>query len=319
MPPSCATLTDPATGSSARVLTGFGFNCFEFRAVVEGEEIDVLWAVDDFEQGAARPSSSGIPLLFPFPGRIRGTVMNWRGKGYQLEEGDGRGNAIHGFVHARPWRVVSQSGQEVTGQFQASIDEPSLLARWPSDFRVTATYRLRGNELGLTLTIENPGQEELPFGLGTHPYFRVPLGGGDVGGGDAADCVIRVPVGERWELDGMIASGCMLPLGPEHALDRGLRFGDAQLDAGFSKLAFDGERCLTEIHDPGSGRTLRQTFDRTFRECVVYNPPHRQAICIEPYSCICDPFRLEAEGVEAGLRILAPGDSFTAQVEIAVD
>jgi aldose 1-epimerase len=231
-----------------------------------------------------------------------------------LEEGDGRGNAIHGFVHARPWRVIAQSDGEATGQFQASLDDPALLARWPSDFRVTATYRLQGNSLRLRLLIENPGDADLPFGLGTHPYFRVPLGGGD-----AAECVVRVPVGMRWELDGMIATGRRLPLAAEQALDRGLRFADMQLDAGFSGLRLDGGRCTTEIHDPGSGRTMRQTFDGAFRECVVYNPPHRQAICIEPYTCLCDPFRLEAEGVDAGLRVLSPGECFQAAVEIRVE
>ena len=140
-----------------------------------------------------------------------------------------------------------------------------------------------------------------------------------LGGADAAACMVRVPVGRRWELDGMLATGRRLPLAAEHALDRGVRFGDTQLDAGFSDLRFADGRCTAEIHDPGSGRTLRQIWDGTFRECVVYNPPHRQAICIEPYSCLCDPFRLETEGVDAGLRVLSPGQSLAATVEIRLD
>ncbi|MEZ6109736.1 MAG: hypothetical protein R3C99_01595 [Pirellulaceae bacterium] len=42
------------------------------------------------------------------------------------------------------------------GQFQASVDDPSL-ERWPSDFRITATYELSDDRLTLALTFENPG------------------------------------------------------------------------------------------------------------------------------------------------------------------
>jgi len=48
---------------------------------------------------------------------------------------------------------------------------------------------------------------------------------------------------------------------------------------------------------------------------VVYNPPHREAFCIEPYTCVPDPFALEARG----LRVLAPGEQFQARIDIEVD
>lgn len=309
-----ATLTESATGASAKVMVGFGFNCFEFRPVVEGRAIDVLWSAAEFEDGGGRPSGSGIPILFPFPGRIQGTRMHWQGETYTLEEGDGQGNAIHGFVHCRPWRVVEQQDDAVTGQFQASLDDPSLLERWPADFCITATYRLEGNALISHLMVENPGETPLPCGLGTHPYFRVPLGGGD-----AATCEVEVPVGQRWQLEGMIATGKRLPLEAEQQLGEGRKFGELTLDAGFSDIRFAGDWCTASIRDPGSGRAMVMRFDRAFRECVVYNPPHREAICIEPYTCICDPFRLEALGIDAGLRVVEPGGSFSANVEMRVE
>jgi aldose 1-epimerase len=201
----------------------------------------------------------------------------------------------------------------VTGVFQASVDDPSLLSCWPSDFRISAHYRLQANTLRLTLLVENPGEIDLPFGLGIHPYFRVPLGGGD-----RDDCRIRVPVSQRWELENMIASGRVSPVTDDVKLAEGARFGDTQLDAGFTGLGFDGDRCRAEVHDPGSGRTLHLSFDKTFPHCVVFNPPHREAICIEPYSCICDPFRLQPQGIDAGLRVLSPGQSLKTCIELRV-
>src|SRR5262245_20315125 len=99
MPPEIVTLRDPAAGSSAEILVSQGFNCFRFTATVDGRPVEAIYAPDDFSLGQGRPSRGGIPILFPFPGRIPGTVFHWEGKEYPLEPGDAFGNAIHGFVH----------------------------------------------------------------------------------------------------------------------------------------------------------------------------------------------------------------------------
>ena len=305
------TLVDDAAGTSARILPGQGFNCYGFTAHVEGRPIEVLWAAQRFEQGGQRASGSGIPLLFPFPGRIRGTQLQWESRTYELTAGDGRGNAIHGFVHERPWRVTASSPREATGEFQASVDDPSVLDRWPADFRIRATYSLDANTLAARIEMENPDSRPLPCGLGAHPYFCTPLGGAS---GD--DCIVTLPAAKRWEMVDMIATGKLLDVDADTNLAGGKRFGETTLDNGFSQLAFRDGWCAGSIFDPGSGLTMTIRFDDALRECVVYNPPHREAICIEPYSCICDPFRLAQEGIDAGLRVLAPGEKWTARFSI---
>jgi aldose 1-epimerase len=51
---------------------------------------------------------------------------------------------------------------------------------------------------------------------------------------------------------------------------------------------------------------------------VVYTPAHRQAFCIEPYTCVTDAVNLQARGIETGWRVLAPGDRWTGVVELRV-
>ena len=60
------TICDAATGSQAKVFVSLGFNCYEFRVPSPAGPLDVLWSVADFSSGQQRPSSSGIPILFPF-------------------------------------------------------------------------------------------------------------------------------------------------------------------------------------------------------------------------------------------------------------
>lgn len=307
-------LTDSASGAEAAILAGFGFNCYRFRVRCDGRPLDVLWSEPEFDSGQKRASGSGIPLLFPYAGRLRGKTLTWNGNTWPLEGDDSRGNAIHGYVLNRPWRVLEQSAQRAVGQFQASRDDPALLERWPADFRLTATYELAGTTLSSTFLIENPDQRPLPFGFGTHPYFCVPLGG------SAADaCLVELPVGRRWELVEMLPTGRRLPVEAPPAYRAGLPFAQMKFDDAFTDLDFDGGCCRPRIVDPGSGRRLVIEFDRAFRECVVYNPPHRQAVCIEPLTWCPNAFELDQQGLDAGLSILQPGQSLRCQVTMRVE
>ncbi len=307
-------LIDDRTGSTVRVVPGFGMNCFDFTAISDDQPVRVVWSEPDFASGRCRASGSGIPLLFPFPGRIRGTQLQWNGVTYTLPAGDGLGNAIHGFVLDRPWRVLEQTTARVVARFHASVDAPQLLDSWPADFRITATYEVTGTTLKCGYVFDNPDDHALPCGFGTHPYFRLPLGGRS-----AAECVVRLPVASSWELENMNATGVQRPLEQAAEFQQGLRFEAMQFDNVFGDLQFNGETCGCAISDPNSSHTLHMTFGRPFRECVVYTPPHRAAICIEPYTCVPDPFRLAQQGVDAGLQVLQPGDSVTTNVEICLD
>lgn len=307
-------LHDAKVGSSARIAAGLGFNCFSFQAAFAGERIETLWAAAGFDNGQQRPSSSGIPLLFPFAGRIAGGAFRWQGRDYMLEPNDGRGNAIHGFVHTRPWRVLELDAHHVRGQFQASRDEPRLRAFWPADFRITAEYALQGNTLRSRFWLENPDSSPLPFWFGTHPYFRLPLGGED-----AADCLVQLPVSEEWELAELIPTGRRFPLRDTSVFQHGLRFGEMQFDNVFTGLLWDSDGlCRATIRDPSTQRRLTIAFDRLFAHCVVYTPPHREAVCIEPYTSIPNAPDLEATGVPTGLRVLEPGETLECLVEISV-
>lgn len=306
-------LRDPATGSIAEIMPALGFNCHRLAVQRGGQPVELLWAHPHFRSGSERPSRSGVPILFPFPGRIPGQTLAWEGREYPLGSDDGRGNAIHGFCHTRPWRVLEVGASRLVGQFHAWRDAPELQTCWPADFCITATYELVGETLRMGYRIENPGPTPLPCGLGTHPYFRLPLGGGSTD-----ECLVQLPVTRRWELANMLPTGQLLEVPEAGKYAAGSRFADLQLDDVFAGLSFAGDWCSAAIHDPGSGIHLAVRFDKAFRECVVFTPPHREAICIEPYTCVPGAMVLGPRGVDAGLRILAPGEAFQAQVEFVV-
>ena len=315
MPPHIVTIVDPATGTAARVLAEQGFNCFSFRPVVEGQPVEALWSAEGFESGTLRSTASGIPILFPFAGRLRGSSLRFAGRQVPLVIDSRLGFAIHGFVHDRAWRVLEQKPASVTGEFHASRDDPVLADLWPADFRIRVCYEVVGNALGCQITIDNPSDVPLPCGLGTHGYFRVPLGSD----GDRDTCRLYVPARRYWELAGMLPSGQAPPVDAARDLTSGMRFGQAKLDDVLTDLECEAGRVVCRIQDIAAGRRLVLEFDELFHHCVVFTPPHRESICFEPYTTVPDAFALTERGIDAGLRVLKPGESFQANIDLRLE
>jgi aldose 1-epimerase len=307
------TITDSASGARATVAPELGSNCFQFVVPTQSGEVDVLWSDPHFRTGTARPAGSGIPILCPFPGRIKDGRLAWGGRTYNLLSTDAPGNAIHGFVYDRPWRIVAHTECSLSTQFQASVDGPDILDQWPADFRIDALFRVGGTSLDIQLTVSNSSEQELPFGLGAHPYFRLPIGRK----GSPDDCRLVIPVTTNWLLENMNATGRTQPIEECESYGSELRFRDARFDNVFSGMSSRRGRCLASISDPVSGRNISIEYDDRFEYCVVYTPPHRESICIEPYTCVPDAFRLQQQGVPAGLKCLQPGESFEASLRLS--
>src|SRR4029078_8626129 len=122
-----------------------------------------------------------------------------------------------------------QAGNRVVGEFQASVDDPTILEHWPADFRIRVGYEGRGSELVCDVEYENTGNDPLPCGLGIHAYFRLPLAEGS----DAADTEISVPAYKTWEENQLIPTGKIVPVGEMQTLWAGLRLADHKFDTYF--------------------------------------------------------------------------------------
>jgi aldose 1-epimerase len=311
------------TGTArAEVLPDFGFNCWRWQTLFAGQQLDLLYG-DPQPFALNVPTRSGIPILFPFPNRIRDGRFSWQGKDFQLPRNDpGNKNAIHGFACRRAWRVIEQGGDDraawVTGEFQAAADAPEARSLWPADYRLRVTYRLAATSLRIEGEVENPDQVDLPFGLGYHPYFRVPF----VAGGTAADCTVTVPARALWQLQDSLPTGTRAAPDAARDLTTPRSFGELTLDDVLTDLpAAPGADSLCprgELRMGPQGLRLEVRASEAFREVVVFTPANRQAFCIEPYTCITDAINLEQRGLDAGLLVLPPGGKWSGVVEMAV-
>jgi aldose 1-epimerase len=278
----------------AEVAPQFGNNCFVFR----GRE-PILEPIP-FEQFCQKPTSYGIPILFPYPNRIRDGEFDFRGEHFKVDQKQ------HGFVRHRPWRVEGsgasiEEGAWITSSLDATDYREEILKQYPFPFRIEVTWRLIDGRLAMETEIRNTGEREMPTGFGIHPYFRRPATG-----------TVQVPARKRWELADSLPTGKKLELDEYHDLRRPRSLSDLKLDDIYVDLIPDeGTIVRCAIGDEGAKTQTIVEFDaRQFPHVVVFTAPApRQAICVEPNTCPTDAFNLLQRGIENDVVVLRPGET----------
>jgi aldose 1-epimerase len=314
-------LIDAAETVRAEVWPQWGLNCLRWQVRQEdGRWADILYAAPDWEANPV-PTRSGHPILFPFPGRMVGGRFAADGKEFQLPLNDStKQHAIHGFTPRNPWRVTDWNGDEdfafVTGQFNLAKDLPAALSQWPADFNLDVTYRLYRDKLRVDATVENLGRVTLPFGLGYHPYFRLPgVHDPDVGGH-----VLRANVSQVWEAENNLPTGWRKDVPGDLDFRHPTPIGATELDHVFTGVSGGATRLgglveLAVLSHPTAMGSVCFLADPRFRELVLFTPAHRQAVAVEPYTCSADAANLAARGIDSGWLTIPAGGEWDAAVE----
>jgi len=307
-------LADDTGTARIEVWPAFGFNCVRW-AVEAG---NVFHTAPDWETNPL-PTRSGHPILFPFPNRLKAGRFTFDGIEYQLplNESSGR-HAIHGFTPKLPWRVVgTETGKDyaaITGEFQLGVDQPTLADAWPSDFSIFVTYKLRGNSLEVIALVRNVGEKRMPFGLGYHPYFCLP----SVPNAAVDEFQVYVPAKKLWLAEESLATGQSEIPPADVDFFKAKAVGPTALDHLYGSLKPQG-RTVALLSHPAANEQIRVEADHTFRELLLFTPPHRRALAIEPYTCTTDALNFAPQGIDAGLRVLEPGKEFAAVVRYTVE
>jgi len=309
------TLSRRDVGSLAEIHPGFGFNCIRWQ--VQGQ--DLLFRAADWDENPL-PTRSGVPILFPFPNRIRNGLFVHQGRSYQLPKNDSTHlNSIHGFSPRNRWRVVGYGARTneawVHADFRISSEAPEAADFWPGDGILSVVYRLTPEALRIEMRVKNLGDSAFPFGVGLHPYFRFPS--------TDSDCsrhVLHAPARSIWPLKANLPAGDLQPVPDELNWNRPRRLGETELDSVYGNLGVirsDNEGLLQRAslgHDEQTGQ-IEVWTSAEFRESVLFTPPHRNAVCIEPYTCVTDAINLQSQGIDAGWKELAPEGEWSGVVE----
>lgn len=163
-------------------------------------------------------------------------------------------------------------------------------------------HRLDGDVFRSTLHLENTGPTPMPAGMGFHPYFT------------RGDAVVHFRVAAIYP----DAHDTRIPSGPAEPVDPRRDFSTPRpLDPGaFMDFCAPGWDGVARIHWPswGVGVDIRSDLDHL----VFFNPP-KPWFALEPVSNGNDGFNRRTLGdPHHGVRVLAPGERFTATMSLTV-
>jgi aldose 1-epimerase len=121
-------------------------------------ESEYLW------QGDANWWPRRAPILFPIVGVL---------KDGEAESAEGTISlARHGLARLNQFEVVEQSPSSVTLRLKSTEETRKA---YPYDFELKLIFSVAGDTLTQTYEITNPANVVLPFTLGAHPAFNIPI------------------------------------------------------------------------------------------------------------------------------------------------
>lgn len=290
-----------ADRARAEIAPALGNNLFAYST---REPVLESIPFTDFRQ---KPTSYGIPILFPFPNRIRDGVFSFQGEQYTVNP------PRHGFVRDKAWQVEGhgasvEAGAWLTSSFDAGDYPSEILQQYPFPFRLEVTYRLKDARLEMETRIQNTGARDMPAGFGTHPYFRRPANG-----------TLTVPAQQRLELKESLPTGQLLDVADAYDLRHAADINRLKLDDIYTGVEAEADglaRCVL-FDQENDVRTIVEFSRAEFPYVVVYTPPApRLAICVEPNTCPTDAFNLQTQGIESNVLTIGAGETSNFNISI---
>lgn len=308
------TLRDLASDAIAALEPAHGNTVTGLIATAHGQRFEMLAAPSGpFGENGY---SGGIPVLFPFPNRVRGGRFEFGGSVYELRRNERGGrNHIHGFVRNRPWQVEGVGASDEDGAWiDASIRLdafPEVIEQYPFPCSLRMRTSLRAGVLTQEVVVRNTGRRDMPMGYGIHPWFPARLSA------TRAETMVRVPARQAWQLEGLLPTGERHVVSGNVDLRGGRPLGSAVFDDVLTGLIrrHDGRTEAAVVY-PADGLEIVVEASPQFREWVVYAPSDRDVVSLEPYSCVTDAVNLARTGVDCGLIALAPGATWSATVRV---
>jgi aldose 1-epimerase len=270
------------------------------------EWVDVMRPTPKEAIDHKRPGNFSSFHLVPYSNRIENGLLHFKGESYQLKINGSDGHTIHGAGWEHSWKVLSCTEQEIrVGLDSRDIED----INWPFPFSSIMIFRVEGNVFTMDIMVKNEGQETMPVGFGTHPYFSKKLTEED------DRVIVKLPVKGLYPGDTPIPAGAWVNLPPELDFSTERALDNAQ----FVDNCFRAAPGSTVIKWPGSGVTMTMEADDVYENIILYTPLGKDFFAIEPVTNCNNGFNMAEKGIQdTGTLYLKPGQEAGGEIRIKI-
>jgi aldose 1-epimerase len=260
-----------------KYIPAFGANIRELFLLKSEKPLQILEGFQTFEQLQNNEKSKGI-FLIPFPNRIRDGKYSFEGKEYQLPINKPKeNNAIHGFIWNRKFDLVETLLNENSATIKLQHQYNGGYEGFPFPFLSELEFQLSDNELKITVSITNTGNNNMPLGIGWHPYFTFQK--------KADELMLTIPACNVLETDEK-----MIPTGSKKIFDEYARPKKIENTSFDTCFEFADRKDIYETKISDSEKTVTVWQDNSFHYLQVYIAPDRNSIALEPMTCPANAF-----------------------------
>lgn len=264
--------------------------------VIKGREI--LWMPSDFSHEDSSWPGGGIPLCFPFAGRV------WhKGQLYQYGLNDTAYTMpLHGFAYGERWKKISASKTQAVIELQDTERSRSI---FPFAFQVQLSFTLNEQQLRVEFLIKHikpmTAALKMPLALGFHPYFKVPFGKDLALDLDAKKYYPVTPTGTA----GKVAL----------TEDLGPRPWSTKAPLLNSLILSDLQSSSAALKTNHTSDDIKINFgpETVFHHIVVWTNRPEEFYCVEPWMSLPD-----AVAIPSGTKWLASGEEASGYLEISL-
>ncbi len=257
----------------------------------------LTWRGEDVLRPAAAdataPTDMAMFPIAPYVNRIAFGRFALDGRVVELKPNFGdHPHALHGHAWQSPWVVETQRTASVRIRFYYAGGD------WPWAYTCWQEMALKQDGAHFRITLQNASDEPMPAGIGLHPYFP-----------RRTATTLTARVEQMWAVDDTILPTSLGA--PLIDLSAGAELARASfIDNTFTQ--WDGQALLQT-----PARSVALHGSPSFGFFHLYAPIDADYFCAEPVSAAPDALnRRNLPGI--GLHMLAPGETLTASMRIAV-
>ena len=130
----------------------------QMKSICSADGTEYLW------QGDSRYWGDCAPHIFPFIGSFTGNKYTVNGITYSI--------GLHGFASSCEYQLLEWSHERALFSLMSNHKTKK---QYPFDFSFYVEYAVNKDTVAITYAVHNSSNCTMPFAIGGHPGFRVPL------------------------------------------------------------------------------------------------------------------------------------------------